>query len=385
MDTPANLLLLSLQEFFSLLAKRYNSTVSDELMHMSVRSIGEAEDGDQQRLLITTSQWALSIRCRAKLVECFILPATELMNLPESELPSRNKLTLKVHDIEHGAWTFNDVIVTGDEMNALMRGLFKDVVSRTRSDIDGMPEPLRLIAGGYSFAGAIKSLVDEKHALVQKIVDQQEAILGSVARDLHDVILGNVMLMRRSLSGGNPLPAEEMTQILDEISANIREVCQNLSPRDLKDLGLRPLLEELCLTFARRTGYPCKFICPNQLPDFPTEVALHLYRIAQECLNNTAKYASASEVSLKIELAHEMLTMVVSDNGIGYDTAVQINRLKAGGTGFGIIRERAELINYVYPARIWLDSKVNAGTRITLEISLQEVESRETEITTDWS
>lgn len=166
-EEPFDVLLQSLEEFFTLLVKRYNSTIDDELLQMSVQRQPQPSQGCS-RLIVATSQWALSVRGRKESVDCFIIPATEIMTLPNSELPSRNKLTLKVHDREIGAWTVSDVVVTGDEMNAVMRGLFKDVVSRTRSDLDGMPEPLRLIASGYSFAGAVRALMAEKQALVQK-------------------------------------------------------------------------------------------------------------------------------------------------------------------------------------------------------------------------
>lgn len=374
LDDASEILLQSLEEFFALLARRYNTTIGDELMEMTVRRIKPDESkASVNRLLVATSQWALSIRATARQVDCFILPATELLNLPEAELSSRNKLTLKGHDVEHGAWTLSEMIVTGDEMNALMRGLFKDVVSRTRSDIDGMPEPLRLIAGGYSFAGAIRSLVEEKHALVQKIVDQQESILSSVSRDLHDVVLGNIMLLKSSLSGGKPLPPEEMMSILGEMTRSLRDLCQDLSPRDLKDLGLKPLMEELCLTFSRRVGYPFNFDCPIELPDFPPEVALHIYRIAQESLNNVVKYAGATQVSISMKIEQEVLTMVIADNGNGFELSRPLTRPGEGGTGSGIIRERAELINCVYPARVFFDSRPDKGTRVTLEVTLVPV------------
>lgn len=379
MDDASEILLQSLEEFFALLARRYNTTIGDELMEMTVRRIaGASEDADEtrasvNRLLVATSQWALSIRATARQVDCFILPATELFNLPVAELPSRNKLTLKVHDVEHGAWTVSEMIVTGDEMNALMRGLFKDVVSRTRSDIDGMPEPLRLIAGGYSFAGAIRSLVEEKHALVQKIVDQQESILSAVSRDLHDVVLGNIMLLKSSLSGGKPLPPEEMMSVLGEMTRSLRDLCQDLSPRDLKDLGLKPLMEELCLTFSRRIGYPFHFDCPFELPDFPPEIALHIYRIAQESLNNVVKYAGATQVSVSIKIEQEVMTLVIADNGNGFEISKPLPRAGEGGTGSSIIRERAELINCVYPSRVFFDSRPDKGTRVTLEVTLVPV------------
>lgn len=381
-EEPFDVLLQSLEEFFTLLVKRYNSTIDDELLQMSVQRQPQTPHQSPQefsRLIVATSQWALSVRGRKESVDCFIIPATEIMTLPNSELPSRNKLTLKVHDREIGAWTVSDVVVTGDEMNALMRGLFKDVVSRTRSDLDGMPEPLRLIASGYSFAGAVRALMAEKQALVQKMVDQQEAILSSLAREIHDVVIGNVMLLKRNLSskaGKAAINEEEARAILDEISEKLREICQDLYPRDLKDCGLRPLLEELCDAASSRIGCPCHFHAPETLPDFPTEVALHIFRIAQECLNNTAKHASASMASINIEADHGVFNMTIRDDGKGYKTSEAAQaRTTAGGSGTGIIRERTELISVVYPAKIWFDSQPQKGTKIVLEVLYGGMES----------
>lgn len=369
-EEASDILLQSLQEFFTLLGKRYNSTVHDELLKMTVQrvAVNDGTENSPKRLVVATSQWALSMRGRAGFVEAFILPATELMNLPSSELPSRGKLSLRVHDGGSGAWMVNDVIVTGDEMNALMRGLFKDVVGRTRHDFEDMPEPMRLIAGGQSFAGTVRSLVAEKHALVQKIVDQQEAIQNNLARDLHDVVLGNVMLLRRSVSGGKALSAEESVSVLDEIAKRLRDVCQELSPRDLNDCGLRPMIEELCSSLSTRVGCKTNFISPPVLPDLPEEVSLHIYRIAQECFNNITKHASASEVTLSIDVNQNVFTMTIADNGVGFDTEKAATRTRAGGTGASIIRERAELIGCVYPARVWFDSQQGKGAKLTLEI-----------------
>ncbi len=381
LEESSDVLLQSLQEFFTLLGKRYNSTVHEELLKMTVQrlTVADGVENAPKRLVVATSQWALSMRGRTGLVEAFILPATELMNLPNSELPSRAKLTLRVHDGGSGAWMVNDVIVTGDEMNALMRGLFKDVVGRTRHDVDDIPEPMRLIAGGQSFAGTVRSLVAEKHALVQKIVDQQEAIQNNLARDLHDVVLGNVMLLRRSVSGGKQLSTEESITVLDEIAKRLRDVCQELSPRDLNDCGLRPMIEELCNSLSTRVGCQTHFNCPPVLPDIPEEVALHIYRIAQECFNNIAKHASASEVTLTIELNQNVFTMTIADNGVGYDTEKPAARTRAGGSGASIIRERAELIGCIYPARVWFDSQQGKGAKLTLEIMVSHERAEKTQ------
>jgi signal transduction histidine kinase len=378
------LLLSSLQTFFERIATEYNTTVVYEPLMVTVRKqdVQPVDSASERamsapfcREIVATSFWALTIRASLGLVECFILPATELMTLPNSELPSRAKLTLKLADPLSGSWTVNNVVVSADEMNAIMRGLIKDVISRSKNEFDNMPESIRLVAGGQSFAGSVRSLVAEKHALVQKIVDQQEAIQNQLARELHDSVLGNVMLLKRSMSSSKRMPDEEAIAVLDEIAHRLREVCQDLSPRDLKDCGLQPILEELCRNLEARTECRCILDCPQPIADLPYEVSLHVYRIAQECFNNIVKHASATQAVLSITIQGNVFTMSVSDNGVGFDSSTggTSRRSKDGGTGAGIIKERTELIGSIFPAKVWIESKPGTGTKMTLEIIISPV------------
>ncbi|HEY9713264.1 MAG TPA: sensor histidine kinase [Chroococcales cyanobacterium] len=365
-------------QFYEKLGSDYNKNVTDEPLMVSVsqrRTERAKPDGGSEivmpiRMLVSTSFWTLSIRAYTGIIECFILPSTEQPTLARSELPSRVKLVLKLADTKTGAWALNEAIVTSEELHILLRGVFKDVVSRTKTDYEHMPSILKQIASGQSFAGSVRSLLAEKHALVQKVVDQQEAIQGQLARELHDSVLGNVMLLKRQMSSPNRMSDEEMISVLQDIADRLREVCQDLSPRDLKDCGLRIMLQELCDNFAARTQCECEFTCPDELPNFPHEIALHLYRIAQECLNNVAKHASASAVQVDVEVGRGLLTMSIADNGVGFDVIKAQNSKsgREGGSGAGIIRERVELIGSTLPAKVWFDSYPGKGTKLTLEM-----------------
>jgi signal transduction histidine kinase len=368
----------SFQTLFEKLAGDYNSTIPHEPLMVTVRRLPLSEPEDSAtkkepylRLIISTSFWALSVRGANGTVEFFTLPATEVPTLRGAELPSRAKLrfTLQDHSVDT-VWLMDGVQVNSDEMNTLMRSLFKDVVLRSRADFDQMPESMRLVAGAQSLTRSVRSLLGEKNALVQKIVNQQEDIQNEVARELHDAVLGNVMLLKRSLSSGSAkkMPDADMIAILDEIATRLRELCQDLSPRDLKDCGLLPMLEELCVNLGTRTGLNTTFDCPESIPEFPDEVALHIYRIAQECFNNITKHASASAVQLKITVQKALFTMIVKDDGKGFDVAVPAARTGSSGSGTSIIRERAELIECIYPTRVWIDSQPGSGTKMTLEI-----------------
>ncbi len=369
-----------LLRFYERLAANYNSTVMDESLKVSVRKlISEAaelslttEQTLPTRIVVTTAFWTISIRAYPAIIECFIVPSTELPTLLESELPSRMKLCLTLSDTEYGGWCLNGAVVNPEELHILLRGLLKDLINRSRSDFDNMPDQMKLMVAGHSFTGSIRSLLGEKHALMQKIVDQQEVIQSQLARELHDSVLGDVMLLQRSLSNAKRLPEEEMVTVLRDIARRLREICQELSPRDIRDCGLRPALEDLCHNFSIRNDCQCKFVCPDLLPEFSDEIQLHIFRIAQESLNNAAKHASATSVIVQLQADSRCFTMSIADDGIGLDAmqSMEAKYSKDGGAGVGIIRERTELIGCAYPARVWLESPPGKGTKLTLEVLL---------------
>lgn len=413
----------SLEELFFALAKDFNSSIAHEPLMVSVRrspsGTGELESG---RLLVATSFWALSIRATSDAVLFFIVPSTELLLLAESELPSRLKLRLVPDSASNDRWIMDGSVVSADELNMLARSLLKDVITRSQGDYDLMPESMRMVVGGLSLSRSVKSLMAEKNALIQKIVNQQEAILNGLAREIHDAVLGNVMLLKSSLSGSKAMSDDAMAQLLEEISAQLRNICHDLYPRDLKDCGLKLMLEELCLNFQARTGCACEFVCHVHLPEIADEAALHIYRIAQECLNNVAKHATASRVELEMSCAGGFLTMSISDNGRGIEKALAQashsgaggdsggigsagagaggagaggagagagsrvtgtgatgtgsavpapGETSSGGTGTSIMRERADLIDCLYPTRFWLESSPERGTKVTLQIMFE--------------
>ena len=379
------------------LAREYNSTIADEPLMLTVRRTKSPD-----RLMVATCLWALSIRGRDRriggsggesvsgggdrgsssvaenrnrdgnerregnsAIECFLLPSAEQSALMEAELPSRCKLRIL---IDGGVLSVDGTPLTASELSTLIRSLLKDVIVRSQGEFDSMSEPVRLAYGGQSLTGSVRSLVAEKHVLVQKIVNQQEAILAQVARELHDAVLGNMMVLERSLTGGRKISDQEMVTLVREASTQLRAICHDLYPRDLKDCGLAPMLQEICTRLSERVGCPCTFTCQGELPSIPDEVLLHVYRIAQECCNNIEKHASASSVTVSLRAEQGTLTLVIADAGKGYDSSIPPIAARSGGSGTSIIRERAELINALLPCHLWVSSVPSEGTTITLRV-----------------
>ncbi|MBI4533416.1 MAG: sensor histidine kinase [Candidatus Melainabacteria bacterium] len=326
------------------------------------------------RCRASTSLLSLSVRGKDGVVEFFIVPVNELVNLSNAESSSRLKLQLLLDQTSaEPMWTLDGFPVDTGELNVLVRNLFKDLILGSSKDTEFELDTLALSPdlSGERLRKAILQLVMEKQNLVQKIVTQQEEIQNNIARDLHDAVIADVMMLKRSLSGDKPLSDTQVVKVLDQIAQHLREICHDLSPRDLKDWGLQTVIEDLLQRVSERTSADCVLNCDSELPDIPNAVQLHIYRIVQECLNNIEKYAEATRVTVTIDVADNTFTLTIQDNGKGFNpTDMSQRRAKEGGSGMGSIRERAELIRCFYPARLFVESQQNEGSKVMLEIKL---------------
>lgn len=348
----------------------FRETLSFEI---SGQSIGMRPKVAYYRCRASTSSWTLSVRANAGVLEFFLVPGNEVMLLSQAEPESRLKVRLRLYQNSRGAWwTLDGLPVNEADLRALVRNLIKDLLLKSASGestgMDALSNLLNL--EGERLTQAIHQLVMEKQNLVQKIVMQQEEIQNRIARDLHDAVISDVMLLKRSLSENKRLPEAEINLVLDRITSQLREICHDLAPRDLKDWGLQTVIEDMLQRVSERIGADCALNCESEIPDLPNAVQLHIFRIVQECLNNIEKYSAASRVLVRIEVEEDTLSLTIQDNGKGFSPeSSSARRTREGGSGLGSIRERAELICAFYPASLVVESVPNSGSKVILRVS----------------
>lgn len=237
-------------------------------------------------------------------------------------------------------------------------------------------------------AATERDITEQKHAdrelrrLHASVIAAQETERKRMARDLHDgvgQILSGVKFRLEALSGkivskgGAAAQILEIGGLMGRAIAEIRLVSKNLMPSELEDLGLAPALRTLCRDFKENGGVPVT-LRTGPLPATVTpELALALFRITQEALNNIRKHSGATMVTVDLSRIRSEVVLSVSDNGIGL--AVGGGRPRAGrGIGLGSMRERAESNG----GRIEFDSKTGVGT--TLRVHAPFLRPGETDI-----
>ncbi|MEZ4523495.1 MAG: PAS domain S-box protein [Thermomicrobiales bacterium] len=153
---------------------------------------------------------------------------------------------------------------------------------------------------------------------------------------------------------------EQLRRLTRGALAEMRLLLVELRPGVLGELSLTDLLKQLADAAAGTTGAEVSVRCEGPSPTrLPANVQVALYRIAQEALNNIAKHARATHVS--VELHHESdgrVTLRIEDNGQGFDTGTNT----PGHLGLSIMCERAQDIGALFR----LDSTTGNGTRITV-------------------
>jgi signal transduction histidine kinase len=193
-----------------------------------------------------------------------------------------------------------------------------------------------------------------------------------LARDLHDSVAQTLYGLTlqaeaasRKLAAGQPQAVEaHLALIREDAQQTLQEtrlLIFELRPPILKESGLAEALKARLNTVEARSGL-AMHLNIQEIDGLPEEVETGLYRVAQEALNNVAKYARASELHVSLAQSQNKVTLEIADNGVGFDTAV----VAPGSVGLQGMAERVEQMN----GRLTIDSASNRGTKIQVEIPL---------------
>jgi len=140
----------------------------------------------------------------------------------------------------------------------------------------------------------------------------------------------------------------------------------NLHPAILEQ-GLVAALQWMASRFEKRTGVACSFRTSHDAMQLPPGVPLVAYRTAQEALTNITKHANATRVSIDLSLAGGVLSLEISDNGVGLRG---VDLSKARSFGIRGLHERASTVGG------WVDlSSGRQGTTLILSVPLADAVS----------
>jgi two-component system sensor histidine kinase UhpB len=214
--------------------------------------------------------------------------------------------------------------------------------------------------------------------LVAGLMSAQEEERRRIARDIHDDLGQQLTALRLRLELLAQAPLHpgssfsEQLALANRLAADLDRhldfFTSRLHPAALDDLGIVAALDQFVRQWSATFGVPAEFHSGglSRLP-VPPEVAVHLYRFAQEALHNVYKHANATRVGVILEGRDGRMRLIVEDDGVGFDARPSRAGSRSGGLGLVGMRERAALVR----GSFHVESMSGQGTTVFLELPLK--------------
>ena len=205
---------------------------------------------------------------------------------------------------------------------------------------------------------------------LRRVLAGQELERKRLARELHDetgqaltsILLGLRAVEEAGSEDGVGKSIGDVRELVVTTLQDVRKLAVQLRPKALDDFGLVPALERLLQTFGEGIGISVDLEAQLGEERLPDGVETTLYRIVQEALTNIVKHAEARSVSVLLVRREGVVTLVVEDDGQGFDPATT----REGGLGLLGMRERVEL----HEGKLKIEASPGSGTTLVVEMPL---------------
>ncbi|MGG1527260.1 sensor histidine kinase [Peribacillus frigoritolerans] len=258
-----------------------------------------------------------------------------------------------------------------DELELRLRGL-QQTIDKAVHLVSQISVVQNYLTQDLKFVGEALQEAKRKQDFGLKIIEAQEQERKKLSREIHDgpaQMLANVMmrsdLIERVQRERGPDEALVEIRSLKVMVRNalyeVRRIIYDLRPMALDDLGLVPTLRKyLQTTEDYNNGVNLNFVNLGQVKRLPSDMEVALFRLVQEAVQNSLKHADPKQIQVKLSISKEMVTVVVKDDGKGFDSSIQ----KEGSFGLVGMRERVEL----QEGEMTIDSQPGAGTLVFIQI-----------------
>ncbi len=208
-----------------------------------------------------------------------------------------------------------------------------------------------------------------------RLIQAQEEERARIARELHDDInqkLGllaiDIQQLQQRTAGLAPDAQRSISGLFDranKISSDVQRLSHRLHSSRLDYLGLPAALRRLCEEFKAQHQITIQCLIQDVPTTVPRETNLCLFRIAQECLNNTAKHSGAAGVTVELQCEGGFIRLDVTDDGKGFESKPAEDR--EPGLGMISMRERLRLVQ----GDLAIESQPGKGTHISAVVPLK--------------
>ena len=171
-------------------------------------------------------------------------------------------------------------------------------------------------------------LQEREARLNDQLIAAKEQERIRLARELHDGVMQEMMVVtmmlgsaQRAIPDGSDAKTriEAVQERLIRVGTDLRRLSHDLYPPLLDQAGLPNAVQTYCEQFSDASGIPISCEADENARVVSRGVALGLFRIVQEALGNAVKHAHASRISVRVTRSGDSVSLVVSDDGVGFD------------------------------------------------------------------
>ena len=205
-----------------------------------------------------------------------------------------------------------------------------------------------------------KKLQEKQASFSRQLIEKIEEDRLRISMDLHDDIGQSLSMIKTKIASSKSDQEHKILETdLSRVIEQTREISKNLYPSYLEKIGLVRSIARLTENIQSSTKTECSFDVSEKVDELPMYTKTHIYRILQECTNNTIKHAKASALKISITEKNNEFNLVYQDNGIGLTTK------QKNGLGLLSIQERAKIINGV----VNFENRTNKSFKLTLKFT----------------
>ena len=221
---------------------------------------------------------------------------------------------------------------------------------------------------------ALRVSFDRIRQLNARVINAQETARAEIASELHDDVCQELVgaaitigdLKRSSGYVQDARPQSTLSRLQDTMLGmvdGVRRLSHDLHPATLRLVGLGPALRAHCIEVEQRYDVQVRFQLESQLGEVHPDVALCLFRIAQEALRNGAVHGDARRLTLSIHRSNGQIEMTVADDGKGFD----LDAVRRDGKGLGLVsmEERTRVIGGTF----FIITRPGEGTLVRARVS----------------
>ena len=242
------------------------------------------------------------------------------------------------------------------------------LTKKSNDELGELTENFNLMTS--QLAAQQSELKEREARMFTSFIDGQEDERQRLSRELHDglgqMIIATKLKTETIMNSGNvinPDGVARLRNMFDSLVDEVRSISNNLMPAVLKEFGLEIALNQVCKDIANHSNIKVIFDSQISPGEMDKRIAIYIFRIAQEALNNAVKHSGATEVIVTLIGNEKMINLLVQDDGVGINLEQPCNQ---NGRGLNSMCERVKLLNGL----IDISKGEKHGTIVSVKIPL---------------